>query len=534
MAAVVVLGLIAIYTQIGDDDERTSVVSGPSVQGTVTDTVGLPVPGVPVTFSHGTSEITVTVLSGPGGAFKTRLEQFGTHVASAGARVWSASPVEINVSPREPVTVDFTVSRMRDPLTVLPSAHWLSLLPEGEMKREFMVNCTSCHEIAHPLVVVDGTHRTQPQWLDAITFMRETVDEYELTPPDFEDDRYAAWLAEYLTATALTKVAPLEPPAANALGARYTEYPVPERPSLPHDLVVGPKGRIWIAGFFSDEVWALMPDTGEMQVFPVNEKPDTWAQARALEFDRGGKLWVLLGGTNAVAKLDPDTGAYETFDAGMYGHSLDLDSAGNVWFNDYFGKPEQIGRVDGKTGALTLHPIPSANLSQQEGLPLPYGLQMDQDDVLWVASLASNQLVRFDTRTGDAESIEMPSPNSGPRRLEVGPDGVVWVPEWSTGKLAKYDPKTKRFTEYQPGLSTIGPYDVEVNHKTGEVWMSGSLSSSIFRFEPQTETWTEFRWPTEPAYIRHIAIDEATGDVWSAYSSLPEAEPKIVRLQPKG
>lgn len=31
--------------------------------------------------------------------------------------------------------------------------------------------------------------------------------------------------------------------------------------------------------------------------------------------------------------------------------------------------------------------------------------------------------------------------------------------------------------------------------------------------------------------MRHLAIDAQTGDVWSAYSSLPTALSKIVRLR---
>lgn len=526
LALAAMVALIAVYDQMADRGAR--------VGGRVADNSGRPISGVPVTLNHAVSGISVTVLTGPDGRFETAIEQPGAHAISISGRIWSASPVNIEVAENHMVAVNLVAAPVENPLTQMPSAYWLSKLPDGEMKREFMVNCTSCHEIAYPRVVMEGEYRTESQWLEAMTYMRDTIDQYKLTPPDFEDARYAGWLAEHLTPDNLNNLPALDPPPAQALSARYTEYPVPERPSLPHDLVVGPHGRIWIAAFFNDEVWALTPGTGEIQAYPVNEKPDTLGQVRALKFGSDGKLRLLLGGTKAVVILDPESGKYETFDAGMYGHSLDLDSAGNVWFNDYFGKPEQIGVVDGKSGALTVHPIPSANLTDAQGLPLPYGLQMDQDDVLWNAALASNQLVRFDTRTGDAKSFEMPTPNSGPRRLAVGPDGTIWIPEWSTGKLAKFNLKTEQFTEYQPGLSTIGPYDVEVNQKTGEVWMSGSLSSSIFRFEPESEVWTEFRWPTEPAYIRHIAVDEETGDVWSAYSSLPEAEPKIVRLQPNG
>jgi len=504
-----------------------------TVTGVVTDGSGVSLSGIPVTLTHKISDISVTGLSDKDGRFDIRLSKIGRYVVQAGGRLWDSEAAELKIPENEAQTLDIEVSRSKTMMEDLPSSQWMSLLPDGDMKREFLVNCTSCHEISFPRVTKDGVFRDMEKWSEAIALMR-SIDEYGLTPPDFDDAVYAEWLAKHLTEEAIANAEPLAPADRNALKAQFTEYPVPASPALPHDLVVGPDRRIWVTGFLNDEIWALSPESGETEVFPINEKVDTLGQVRALEFKPDGKLVMLLGGTNAVVELDPETGAYQTFDAGMYGHSLDLDSHGNVWFNNYFGKPEQIGEIDGKTGELTVHQIPSAYLSEAEGLPLPYGLQVDQDDILWNTGLASNQLVRFNTHTGDANSYEMPTPNSGPRRPAIGPDGMLWIPEWNTGKLAKFDPKTEEFTEYQPSLSTIGPYDVEVNQKTGEVWMSGSLSSSIFRFKPKTEKWTEFRWPTEPAYVRHIAVDEETGDVWSAYSSLPEAKAKIVRLQPNG
>jgi streptogramin lyase len=503
------------------------------VTGTITDKAGALLPGVPITFLHQKSSIAVTGLSGPNGRFEIRLQKSGSHVATAGGRKWTAEPVTMIAAKSKAHAINFTLSPSPNYLQKLPSSHWLSVLPEGEMKREFLVNCTSCHEVSHPRMTRKGMHRSRESWAEAIAVMR-SIDEYGLTPADFDDDLYAKWLAGNLTEEAMSGAAPLEDTNPAAMNARFTEYPVPKHPALPHDLVVGPDRRIWVTGFFNDEMWALEPSTGEIEAFPINEKVDTLGQVRALKFKANGKLVMLLGGTDAMVELDPETGAYQTFDAGMYGHSLDLDSQGNVWFNDYFGKPEQIGKIDGGTGELTVHQIPSAYLTEAAGLPLPYGMQIDQDDILWSTSLASNQLIRFNTRTGDANSYDMPTPNSGPRRLAIGPDGILWIPEWNTGKLTRFDPKSEKFSQFQPGLSTIGPYDVEVNQKTGEIWMSGSLSSSIFRFDPATEIWTEFRWPTEPAYVRHIAVDEETGDVWSAYSSLPEAVAKIVRLQPNG
>ena len=91
--------------------------------------------------------------------------------------------------------------------------------------------------------------------------------------------------------------------------------------------------------------------------------------------------------------------------------------------------------------------IPSADLSEANGLPLPYGLQVDQKDRLWVTMLAANTLVRYDTRTGDAKLYRMPTENAGPRRPGIGPDGILWIPEFAAGKLARFDPETETFTE---------------------------------------------------------------------------------------
>ena len=62
------------------------------------------------------------------------------------------------------------------------------------------------------------------------------------------------------------------------------------------------------------------------------------------------------------------------------------------------------------------------------------------------------------------------------------------------------------------------------------VWITGSLASSLLRFDMKTKQVENYPLPTEPAYMRHVQVDPGTGDVWSAYSSLPTAIPKVVRL----
>ena len=175
--------------------------------------------------------------------------------------------------------------------------------------------------------------------------------------------------------------------------------------------------------------------------------------------------------------------------------------------------------------------MPPANRPAAEGIPLPYGLQVDKRNRLYSTQLAANTLVVYDTASGDAELYEMPVENSGPRRPGLAPDGSLWIPEFNTGHITRFDADSGSFERVSLGLPTMGAYDIEVDQNSGIVWTTGSLDSSLFRYDPETKRVDRIPFPTEPAYTRHLAIDPDNGDVWSAYSSLPAAMPRVVRVQ---
>ena len=263
----------------------------------------------------------------------------------------------------------------------------------------------------------------------------------------------------------------------------------------------------------------------------VNEKPDVMGQVRALSFSPDGMLWVLLGGTESLVRLDPTDGTIATYPVGMYPHSIEIASNGKIWFNDYISANERIGSFDPASGKLDIYDVPSARLGTQEGLPLLYGLQIDANDVLWGTMLAANKIFRYDTKTHAAKLFDMPSPNSGPRRPGMAPDGSLWIPEFNTGHITRFDPRDATFTRVSLGAATLGLYDVAVDPVRGDVWAGSTLASTMIRYKPDAATRDEIPLPTEPAYPRHIAIDSASGDVWTTYSSMPDAVPKIVRIE---
>lgn len=501
----------------------------PALHGHVTTADGQPASGAILTLTQATTGIEHNVFADAQGQYR-----FGL----AGGQGWTLRAQRPGAMPAVQTLPDnaaagetnLTLAAQPEPSLAATSEEWLALLPDGDMRREFIVNCTTCHTIAASRVLLNGKPRDKAAWLAAIKAMR-AMDAYENIPPDFDDDAYAGWLAAAWSPATIASVASAKPiDAALAPKVEITEYPYPSQTELPHDLAIAPDGRVWVTGFFEGDMLVLDPATGKTQRFPVNGgKPG--GDVRALKFAADGGLWVVLGGTQSLVRLDINTGKTQTFPAKMYAHDVELDSKGRPWLNDYFGKPERVARLDPATGDLTEYVIDAPQLTKAQGKPLPYGLQIDRSDILWGSQLAGNTLFRLDPATGKSQVFPMPSGNSGPRRLALGNDGTIWIPEWNTGHLTGFDPKTQSFKRHKIGSPTIGAYDAEVDPRSGAVWITGSLASTVIRFDPESGRVDTIPLPTDPAFMRHIAVDPTNGDVWTTYSQLPASTPKIVRIR---
>lgn len=525
--------------QAGSDPQGAAdQADAAAIVGTVT-LDGAPAPGAMVTARAEATGIETTVFTDAAGAFALDLPAGPYALTARGAGTIAV----LNTEPGARVTLPLAPDP--DFVAMIPSSRFLALLPEGEMKKEFLLNCASCHEIDAGRIMVDGLPRNSAEWQTDKCAARETkewmtafemmraIDEYNLLPPDFDDSAYSEWLAGHMSTERVKTVTPRPAPDADAMqGIVITEYPLPMEGSLPHDLVVGPDGRIWITAFFYDVIWALDPETGATETYKIRaDDAEGWGQTRALVFDEEGVLWIVLGGTHELVRLDPRDRSFKTYDIGMYAHSLALDGEGRIWVNDYFAEKEKIGVFDPQTERVRHIMVPSAKLTAAEGLPLPYGLQVDDADRVYSTQMAANTLVVYDAATDEAKLYEMPAANTGPRRPAVGKDGKLWIPEWNTGQLTSFDPDKEEFKRYEIGPSALGAYDAEVDKRSGEVWVTGALSASMFLFDPETESTLEIPLPTNPGYTRHLAVDPRTGDLWSAYSSLPAAKPKVVRIE---
>jgi streptogramin lyase len=410
------------------------------------------------------------------------------------------------------------------------SADYLSLLPDGAAKRRFILDCTGCHQFDARIAFAELNARPEEDWRLRTSQMlgfagASTV--FPIISADRNAGETAQWLAKYVRELPVATDEPLE--GAPRDSYVLDEFPVPVPEDLPHDVAVDRDGRLLITGMFTHVVWRLDPATGEFRDHAI---PLSNANPRAIELDDHGDWWILLGNPQLMVRYRPDDGEWDEFDIGVYPHSLRSDARGRVWFNGHFTKdPELIGYVDASDGSIRTIEVPTTNALREGGGPIPYGLRVAPNGMVWMTELQGNRLIGFDPKTDSFTAVAFPTPHSGPRRLDVGADGVVWIPEYANNRLARYDPATGQLTEYELPTRDALPYVVRIDHQRERIWIGTGAADALLLFDPAEERFTAYPLPSPGALIRHLAIDPVSGAVWAPYGASPGVPARIVRLR---
>ncbi|MBI2149421.1 MAG: carboxypeptidase regulatory-like domain-containing protein [Acidobacteria bacterium] len=314
-----------------------------------------------------------------------------------------------------------------------------------------------------------------------------------------------------------------------------TEYDLPRRTIQPHDVILDSEGMVWYSNFGEQAVGKLDPKTGQLTEFTVPETKPGWPtgelglqtdkdgnlwfgmmfQAGIAKFDRGtqkfqvfpaplefnkdmtqvnmpapqrsfvdGKVWMQNNGFAAVHRLDLATGKIETFDPfrnskeGENHNIYDVipDSRNNAYFTDFAN--EHIGRIDAKTGKVTLYPTPTRGSAPRRG-------QMDSEDRVWFGEYRGNRIGMFDTRSERFEEWLAPTPWSAPYDVVLDKNGRAWTGSMTTDRVLRLDPKTGQFTEYLlPRPANIRRVFVDDSSMPPTLWVGNNHGASIIKLEP--------------------------------------------------
>jgi virginiamycin B lyase len=321
-------------------------------------------------------------------------------------------------------------------------------------------------------------------------------------------------------------------PTGEATRVVYTEYDLPDKLAQPHDVIMDAKGRAWYSSFGLQKIGRLDPVTGAVKEYDIAiSKPDYPTGVLALRGDREGKLWLGNMYQASIARFDPDTEKFQYFtppaqdnlsstqlnmvspwNSGVDGkvwsqnngfagvHRFDIatgkgetwspfkdskephniydvisDSHNNAFFTDF--RQQHIGRIDAKTGAITLYETPTKGSSPRRGT-------MDSQDRLWFGEYRGHNIGMLDTAAGVIKEWKVPTPYSAPYDVILDKDEHAWTGSMTTDRIARLDTRTGEFVEYLlPRSTNIRRVFVDNNTTPPTFWVGNNHGASIVKLE---------------------------------------------------
>ncbi len=371
-----------------------------------------------------------------------------------------------------------------------PSNVWLSQLKFGgneTLKKSFQLNCAFCHQQASPFM---RNERTQEQWVSVIQRMntyggRLPTDDHALVAELLQ--------TEYRELRENPEQVPLPRPWEEHLsGIEMTEWPIGDGFSQMHVFLLHPNGFIYIGDNLFDRIYELDPDSGEYTVYKVPHEEDArlggilgnrftvfpkmynYMGVHSFAYSpKDGNIFITPSMQQALLEFDVKTKEFivHEMDDGLYPHTIRADAQDRIWFT--LALSSQVAMLDRSTGKFTYYDLPARGIREwlffkalpllfsldpedrplpspdreSTGLPMPYGIDVAPNGMVWVARLYANDIASIDPDSGDITMIDFPY--QGPRRLRVDADGDVWIVAFQDSLLVKYDPVAQAFTHYE-------------------------------------------------------------------------------------
>jgi len=292
-----------------------------------------------------------------------------------------------------------------------------------------------------------------------------------------------------------------------------TEYDLPRRTIEPHDVVMDPDGMVWYSNFGEQAVGRMDPKTGKVTEFSIPvQKPGSPTGELGLELDHDGNLWFGMSFQGAIAKFDRKTEKFQVWNAPAdYNKEMtQINMAapqsshvdGKVWSqNNGFAI---VHRYDLATGATETF-VPFKNVKEGENHNI-YDVIPDAQNNAYFTEFANEHIGRVDAKTGQISLWPTPTKGSAPRRGQMDAQGRIWFGEYRGNRIGMFDTKTEKFQEWLAPTAWSAPYDALLD-KTGHVWTGSMTTDRVIRLDPKTGKMDEYLLPRS-TNIRRVFVDE--------------------------
>jgi len=168
---------------------------------------------------------------------------------------------------------------------------------------------------------------------------------------------------------------------------------------IPYGIDIAPDGAVWFSQLNAQRIGHLDPETGDIRLIDT-----PFSAPRRLRFDARGNLWIPGFSSSVLARYDPRTEEFRTWD------------------------------------------LPT----EPRGTETPYALNVDRrTGAVWICGTQSDTLIRFDPSAERFTVYPLPTRVTYTREIEFDADGAVWtsnsnLPAWqiegALPKLIRLDP----------------------------------------------------------------------------------------------
>jgi len=427
-------------------------------------------------------------------------------------------PKSLTVAGEQPVSIDVKLVPTKNLAAQLSNLEWILSVPGDDSQRRALTGCTNCHTVERILTskynaeemfeVIKRMAQYSNNSFHRKPQIRAEARDINRFVPNAE--KVAAYFASINRSSGEPKFDFKIVPRVKGSGTRViiTEYDLPDPTIQPHDVMTDKDGIVWHSDFSGQILGRFDPKTLEHKTFKVPLQRDGWPTgALDLEADPQGNLWLGLMFQTGTAKFDRQTEQFQMFQLPASMLKADSQTAligvqnwtadNRIWLQD----PARRGvyRIDVASGNTELFE-PFAN-----GPGAPYTIVGDKDNNLYYLNFGGAHIGRIDAKTGAMTLYPTPTKNSRPRRGRLDDQGRLWFAEFFGERIGMFDTKTEKFQEWEVPGGFFAPYDV-APAKDGSVWTGGMNADRILRLNLETGKFTEYPLPS-PTNVRRVFVD---------------------------
>jgi virginiamycin B lyase len=486
--------------------------------------------GVLVSAKKEGSTITTTVVTDEQGRYSfpsARMEpgKYTISIRAIGYKLDGGKSVDVPAG--NAATADLKLGKVKSLVPQLSSGEWLNSLPGADKQKAFLTMCVGCHTLQRVLTSSHDAAEFQQVFLRMSRYSPGSTPTHPqpLLPgprgerPVVTGDAAKA-AAEFLASVNLSNAEAIEyplkalpRPKGRSTKVVVTEYDLPRKDALPHDVIVDKDGQVWYSDFGAQFVGVMDPKTGKTKdiAIPVI-RPEQPKGGLNIEFDPDGNVWLSMMYQAGISKIDRKTHDVTVFpfpkewisastQASMVS-PMHSNADGKVWTNnqeDHFnyrldlasGKFENIGQAKTPAGKQIR----------------AYGMPTDRQNNLYQLEFGGQSIGRRDGKTLEVTIWPTATTLSRPRRGRVDEQNRLWFAEYGGNGIAMFDPKTATIKEWPLPTPWSAPYDVVSTRNGAEAWTGSMLTDQVSRLDIATGQVVDYLLP-RTTNIRRVFADD--------------------------